>query len=423
MLIILGIIFLLIIIIIIVKINKNYNGGGGNEIENKYYDTTYALNGMPNGGFLVTILNNQTICPNYNWKSNNCIKNSTQCGELLDISDISNILSTLHTNGTGTSCYSIDTTYFRTDLPNYVFGPYKGLDMTIGLILDLPKLWEYIACMFPIDSGSISRYNCTCSNSGKCGNKNCENKNGSCSPTINPEWIGKGQNGWNEYLNKPQSQDLAMAGCGKMTPVCGLQEKAGNFILHNDSDAKIHNKNVIFKTTSQTLLKNWAWGSGNLPYSKYQWKEWIDATKYLYDKANFKNFVNLQQSSSGDGYRENEVDIIVPNKPRADSEPCKVIDEFNKVWQDCIIGVFSNGKTSCSNTDIVSKSIFGCNSKTCCCSAELSSNLAKSIADNFNKKLPSGKKPIKAYNIDTLNIMNFNWKNGKKSKLNIQEIK
>ena len=378
-----------------------------NQIQERYYDTTYNSDGMPNGGFLITMLSNQTVCPNYEGKSDKCIHDIKECGELLDISDINNLLNILHTNGTATSCYALDTTYFRTDLPNYVFGPYPGLDMTIGLILDLPKLWEYIACMFSIDSGSIARYN-TC------------DTNNDCAPTIIPEWIGKGQKGWNDYLKTNPSRDLAMAGCGKINPR-GLQESAHNFFINTDSDAQLNNKNIIFNVTQDYLFNNWVFSMYNRPYSKYQWKYWIEATQYLYSKTNLKSFTDLQ-AKNDDGYRENEVDIIIPNKPRKDSDKCDISDKFREIWSECIIGVFSNAKTNCSNTNLVKNSYFGCNDSKCCCSPEFSEKLAKSLVDKFNTKLPPGKKPIKAYTIDTLNIMNFNWKYGQKSDLDIKEL-
>ena len=383
-------------------------------IETKYSDLSYSPNGMPRGGILLSMIDTKTICPNYKWKSDNCLKDVYDCGDLLDISDINNLLTRVR-KGAGTNCYSLDTTYFRSDLPNYVFGPYEGLDMTIGIILDLQKLWDYVACMFPIDSGSIARYNCTCKNENKCNDTNCTNKYGLCNPTINPEWIGKGEKGWNKYLHKPSSRDLAMAGCGRtgLSGQCGLQTPASEWILHNQDEASEHTRNVLNTLTSESIIRSdWASTNFNRPYSKYNWKSWVELTKSLYKLADNKKFTNLQ-AHHDDGYRENEVDIIIPNKNRDPKDPCRVLEEFKKVWMDCVLGVFTNAKTNCSNVKtIASDTTYGCNSPNCCCGEDLSIQIVKKLVSNFNKKLPTNKKPIEGYTLNTINIVNFETTNG-----------
>jgi hypothetical protein len=131
------------------------------------------------------MIDTPTLCPEYVYsgtEKSHCLENISEClsKSILDITNITTLLDKLRKSAS-TSCYAVDTTYFRSDLPNYVFGPFPGGDINIGLILDLDKLWNYVACMFSIDSGSVSRYN------------NCCNNSDDCTPNIDhSSWIGKG---------------------------------------------------------------------------------------------------------------------------------------------------------------------------------------------------------------------------------------
>jgi len=392
-------------------------------IKSRYNDLSYSDDGMPNGGVLVTMLDTTVVCPNYQWKSKICLKDSSQCGTILDISDI-NSLQTRVREGASTDCYSLDTTYLRADMPNYVFGPYEGADMTIGIILDVQKLWDYIACMFPIDSGSINRYNCTCRDLNRCDDPTCTSQYGSCTPDINPEqWIGKGAEGWNKYLQSDSSKDIAMAGCGKIgfSKACGLTGPASDWILHTDAAALSHTNDVI---TSNDLLKNdWVFTDNNTPFSKYQWQTWVEMTKTIYQLADNKEFTELQSKKGHDGYRENEVDIIVPNKHRSPTDPCMVTDEFRKVWMDSILGVFTNANTNCSNIEgIATDPTYGCNSPDCCCGVDIDVQIVQEIVSEFNKKLPPGRDPIHGYKLDTVNMLNFGWTMDTLSTLDLKKL-
>ena len=423
--------FLFIIIIIISTLLLIFvisRGLRPKSITDKYNDTSYDSTGMPNGGILITMLDTTILYPNYAYKSNKCLNGDPK--GISDITDISSLLDRLVKSGAGTNCYALDTTYFRTDLPNYVFGPYPGADMNIGIILDTQKLWNYIACMFPIDSGSIARYNCTCQ--GTPCDESCTVVSGSPTPDVTASWIDKDGNStpkaWNDYLATRESSKLAMAGCGKIQlegNVCGLQKQANSFIVNTDAAAKAQTNKTKTTVDSNVLLNNWVFGNDNLPYSKYQWKYWVESVKYLYHIADNMAFTELQKGNKGNGYRENEVDIIVPNEHRNcnGTDPCKVTQEFQQVWLDSILGVFTNAKTNCSNNpDIAKDAIYGCSTPDCCCSEDMSKKIVQQIVKNFNKNLAPGRAPIKGYTLETLNIVNFNWIRGTMGKLNLKPI-
>ncbi len=390
-------------------------------IKSMYNDMSYNDDGIPNGGILVSMLDTTILCPNYQWQSKKCLKDISQCGAMLDISDINSVQTRVR-DTFSTNCYSIDTSYLRADMPNYVFGPYEGGDMTIGIIIDIHKIWDYIACMFPIDSASISRYNCTCKEQNNCSKSNCTTKYGSCTPDIKPEqWIGKGADGWNKYLQTDSSKDIAMAGCGKIgfAPTCGLTGPASDWIVHTDDDARSH---INKKVTQQDILTNWVFTDKNKPFSKYQWKSWVAMAKKIYQLADTYKFTELQNKGF-DGYRENEVDIIVPNKNRDPTDPCMVTDEFKKVWMDSILGVFTNAKTNCSNVEnIATDPTYGCNSPDCCCGVDISVQIVQKIVSDFNKKLPPGREPIHGYKLDTINILKFGWNRNTLGTLDLHKL-
>ena len=383
-------------------------------IKSMYNDMSYNDEGIPNGGILVSMLDTNILCPNYKWKSKNCLEDISQCGAMLDISDI-DTLQTRVRDTAGTNCYSIDTTYLRADMPNYVFGPYEGGDMTIGIIIDIHKIWDYIACMFPIDSGSISRYNCT---------NTCTTNGSSCTPNIKPEqWIGKGADGWNKYLQTKSSKDIAMAGCGKIgydSYSCGLTGRASGWILHTDDETKSH---INTEVTQNEINNEWVFTNKNKPFSKYQWKSWVEMTKKIYQLADTYDFTELQKDNNGDGYRENEVDIIVPNKNLNNTDNCMVTDEFRKVWMDSILGVFTNAETNCSNVEgVATDSTYGCNSPDCCCGLDINVQIVQKIVSDFNKKLPPGREPIHGYKLDTINILKFGWNKNTLGTLDLHKL-
>ncbi len=86
-------------------------------IKSMYNDMSYNDDGIPNGGILVSMLDTTILCPNYQWQSKKCLKDISQCGAMLDISDINSVQTRVR-DTFSTNCYSIDTSYLRADMPN-----------------------------------------------------------------------------------------------------------------------------------------------------------------------------------------------------------------------------------------------------------------------------------------------------------------
>ncbi len=383
----------------------------------RYGDTSYASNGLPNGGLLLSMLSTETVCSNYKTRSKVC---ASSCDNLLDIGDVNEMLVRIRSTGANTNCFAIDTTYFRSDLPNYLFGPYPGTpptDFVIGIFVDIRKVMDFIACMFPIDSGSVGRYGTV-----------------SACPTIDPsEWQG-GKTTWNNYLKSQKSKNLALAGCGKMNE--GLGEPANSFILNTDDKATAHTNKLQTYNSLSATTQYWAFDpDGNVPYSKYQWRQWVDAVKHVYSIADNAAFVE-KQLVQDDGYRENEVDIIVPNDAtnsecntctKTNCVSCAVTTEFQKVWRDALLGVFTISSTNCTNSPGMQSNAelaaFACTDtedSTCCCSDEFSEMVVKDLVSTFNDKYG---KNIGAYKLrNVVNISNFTWVEGASHWIDLEEL-
>jgi len=205
---------------------------------------------------------------------------------------------------------------------------------------------------------------------------------------------------------------------------------ASNFFISNQQEANSYYNyisNLKLKDFTDISNQQWAFrnayiddmgninkNTANVPFNKYLWKDWIKTIKNIYTKVDNVKYEELQ-TSSNDGYKENEVDIIVPNtKKVVDSSTnesmCSVTDEFKKVWIDSILGIFSVASSNCSNNkDIMNNSLinktYGCDPNSyCCCNEDFSSQVAKALVDKFNYKY---NKNIEAYKwTNAINIMN-----------------
>ena len=376
----------------------------------KYNNTMYNPDGSPSGGILVTMFNLNNICVNYNYRGKTCLKSVDECGEdsFFNPGDINQILTMIKKTGGGTNCFALDTTYFRADMPQYVFGPYLG-DMVIGLIIDTQVIFDYIACMFPIDAGSISRYNPSC----------VEDNFAAYIQSVKTK---NKKDAWLEYIKSQNSRALGSSGCG----VNDRGEKNGLIWAKNASDYFLWSEelaedqyNVIEKLDEKDIDDTyWALSFFNKPFDKYQWRYWAESVKTIYDKAVKMGIEFIDNQFLGnDGYRENEVDIYVPNNPGVNCkdtcsmeddnsnctdlkciydkkkksknnsdkskkilcDDCNVTEEFKHVFAKALLGVISVAEDNCSNTETMIKKggpgQFGCvdnleciydsNSKSC----------------------------------------------------------
>ena len=457
-----------------VKNKEGYNKNCNSYIIKKFNDTTYNSDGSPNGGILISLFDHLAICPNYKYKissdtDSSCQTKSNQCtteNAILNPGDISQVLTANKKHGSGTNCFHMATTYFRRDMPQYVFGPYRGSDMTVGIIIDPQIIFDYIACMFPIDSGSIERYN---------------------TKVIDDEFDTYLKNtsqiasklAWKDYITTEGSKALGMAGCGIMNGydmISGVNN-ASEYLLSNDKIASDHLKEIKNLKGNKLTEESWSLTDNNKPFDKYQWSKWVEATKTLFSLSSKqgKEFIHSQMNENN-GYRENEVDIYVPNKDNLNANNinsvCEVTEDFKKVFASALIGIVSVAEDNSSTTPSISKhgpGGFGCvdyktcedplmskdlgatigvydclekenscyNAQTgkcyeaqdtntkCCGNVSLSESLAKQLAKNWNKskyRRKYGGTKIKAYKMRVQNIYDFNYKMNQEKNLNITEI-
>ena len=158
------------------------------------------------------------------------------------------------------------------------------------------------------------------------------------------------------------------------------------------------------------------------------------------------NAYNIKNISWLNFYFENEVDLYIPNKDSTsrlngltDGGICAVTDEFQKVWDDCILGIFTNHRcaenikgssyqisdisknykvidknnlqTDFSNelkNNLTKNQMLGrveCNSTdaNCCCSEnnyDNLDNLVKLLVKKYNENLKPNQRPINGYIIN-----------------------
>ena len=193
----------------------------------------------------------------------------------------------------------------------------------------------------------------------------------------------------------------------------GLTDSASTFFANPPS------REVEIPEKDELANEYWAISNDNFPYSRYNFREWVEKVKQIYLLTLTKEFIEQQcpppgsKRKAGDGYRENEVDIIVP---QASTPPkncsihnskskcvenkcdwagtdtkgtcydyCNADPKFEKVWQNAILGVFTNAVTNCSTTQ--TKGCFKCQENICCCTEDYAKNLVKQLVDNFNKNI------------------------------------
>ena len=78
---------------------------------------------------------------------------------------------------------------------------------------------------------------------------------------------------------------------------------------------------ILFQNGLDTVNGGFTFSNDNVPFDKYNWETWTEAVKICYENAEKDSLYYVDSQYLGfDGYRENEVDLIVPNKPRKCSD-------------------------------------------------------------------------------------------------------
>lgn len=343
-------------IIIEPPVNSKYNY---NNIEN-LFNNQKIIDNIPQGGIIATLFDINFIGCNIN--------------NVPDLSDINYIIKNFNSMAM-MSKNALDTSYLRNDLPLQVFGPvlpsldnsYPGSSWQIGILLDVKKLYNYIGCMYTVDSGSIARYQNT--------QDFAEN--------ITDNEI---TNNYNILLNTKKGLGLSQAGCG-------LIDKN---ILNYSKPSEYFIKNQQKIPTVQDIKNGWSLYKQK-PFSRNSWNEWINSIKKIQPtiKKIGKDFIKLQYETLTntiygglDGYRENEVDIFIPSDTT----------KFSQIWKDSIIGIFTNN--ICLN-NITNELNLNSNDKDCC-NIELNKKLVKAIVNKINLNRKNENK-IGGYYIETIN--------------------
>jgi hypothetical protein len=314
---------------------------------------TEVLNKLwQNGGLLYFTCPLNKLCRNY---SSHCL-NAKEC-DIVDIGDYNSIQP-------DSSCYSLATSFTAPGLAQICFGPWEG-DMTVGIFLDPAIMKSYVACMTPLDSGSIGRY-------GNDADKRA-------AATITPDTI---KNKYSELVDK----------CN-IHGVCALKE-AGCGSPYKFATAPY---SVPYNNDKGQKQVPAGWSFGGMPlFDRDHWEDFVKTTADIQevvgqqstpeDKCKFvkpfgkntscNDYWSYQWEIQQNGYRETEVDIFVPQIGNCSPHP-----EFLNDFANAVVGVFAINQCS--------KDIRLAQPKDICCSLEFSQTLAARLAEKYNSIRPN----------------------------------
>lgn len=313
-------------------------------------------NNVPQGGFLATMFNIEVI--------------GCDPDKVPDLSDVRYIIETINPKVDMTR-YSLDLTYLRDDLPRYVFGPTFSFRKTetpvskswqIGLLLDATKLFPYIACMYTIDSGSVARVGAT-SNYAK---------------QINDQDL---TTEYPRLLNSKKGLGLNQAGCGLIQHDVRDRDNPASFMITS-------HQQIPPTPTERDIRRGWAFTQK--PWSRNLWREWLNSIKAVQKPIDRIGSLFFKLQFFGvDGYRENEVDLFVPDD----------LERFAQIWRDSILGVFTNDLCAVDVWRALKQPKLDPNNKDCCGPA-LNRRLVRALVDRINRNAPN---KIGGYVIKTTN--------------------
>lgn len=383
-----------------------------------------------------------------------CVK-PEEC-DIFDVGDLKKLLRYNYKDA-GTLCYALDTTLIQYNLMPLVFGPYLHYDGTgesfqIGILLDYDIIKDYIACAYSFDGGSIGR---TPPNGEKYGifdketEKTCKleaskitdkdiqdgklhtgektlSKN-SCPATVMAGCVNFPKTGEKNGTYKPQIKEFDVRDPNQyeinkcidrpdewcFTPNAFADSLTNPFYEGSKEGMELFKKqtqkvqNIIGrqarpietelniyteKTKKDYNKKNPNQISGD--YFAYQIPENIN-----YPQNKNKN-KNTKLGWGNNGYRENEIDLFIPQKENTevDSGNCEPTDQIKKIWERAIIGIFTNNVCfSDVKYNNIENNYPGITNN--CCNPKFNEDLVLKLVEKFNKS-PNRNK-INGYIINT----------------------
>lgn len=399
-------------------------------------------------GLLNTSLSLQQACPGYfdpGTGKAGCPTSASQCqGGVVNVADYTTLNNVVATVNNGITCFSLATTLQNSRLAQMVFGPFASYssqggyvltgDMTVGIFLDLEQLKNYIGCLSVIDSGSIGRYGDQdvrtpqamkitsetlrnnyqgllddCASKDECGlfMAGCGGSQGA-NPSISQQ--GNGYNYVEEPFALPVYQGpeggpwlpkgwdwLAITGTPGTVPFFPGTDKG----LQAFEETLVRTQNIVGPQADPT---EWS-GQGhcmstamfNTPPGKPPPPPVQDPKpSYSNSCGDFWSYQMLPNAAQpANGYRENEVDLFVPQKPTAQpyskrpNMNCVPDDSFVEAFRDAVVGIYA--------TNYCAKDVkfTGANASTCC-NLDISKKIAMAMAQKYNST-PGVKRKIDAW--------------------------
>jgi len=369
---------------------------------------------------------------------------ASQC-TLFDIGNIEELLNYNLTDA-GTSCFACDTTYLNKNLPPQLFGPYLysnngsynglGESFPIGFLLDFDNLRKngYIACGYTFDAGSIGRtppdavpYIYSQSTANKCINE-------ALKITDEDLSAGKLHVGNKGKINKNNCPASVMAGCLNYDATYIPGDKVPNLnklssdVIQSCKDIpseKCLTQNAFSDKSINPFFELNDKGFQNFKKHAEQIQSILGKqSRITWDENNIKNFYDTYNTDvsypdywayqipndiyignksigwkGGDGYKETEVDLFIPQKKGTNIKiKCQPTEKFKQVWKESILGVFTN--------NICYQDIKYNNARNFyppvnnhCCSNQFNNELVKRLVDKFNS---NSNHKINGYVIETI---------------------
>jgi hypothetical protein len=371
----------------------------------------------------------QQACPGYfdPGPGKACPKSAADCkGGVINFADYKSINNVIATKDNGVACFAMATSLQNSRLAQMAFGPYATGgsitgDTTIGVFLDPEPLQKYMGCLSVLDSGSVGRYGeqnrisqameisserltndyqgvlNDCAFYDKCGLflAGCAGSKGK-NPSISQQ--GSGYNYTEEVFEppvykSPEGDTWLPKGWTYLDSTNGTPGTIPFFPgtdkgLASFEQSLIKTQNIV---GPQVDSKQWVDGSqcgktvmfntfpGELPRSDPQ----PSSANTCPDYWSYQFHPNLKPGNFGNGYRENEIDLFVPQDKTAQPDPNKeamkcVPDQgFVDAWRKAVIGIYA---TKYCAKDVKWQE----DNSSKCCNLEISKSIALALAEKYN---------------------------------------